>query len=349
MILGQRIRSRDTAVFLRLFGTMMSAGLPLVNSLNVLRKQIQNKRMQAVIADITKSVESGRSLAYALRRHPAVFPDLAAHMVAAGETGGVLDAILERLSRFLERADRARRKAQSALLHPLLILSVTVPAVAALMVLVVPTFEEMFASAGVALPTPTRVVVAASDFFADYWWVAALLAVCAVAGLRETMKTAKGREFVDGVLLRLPLAGPLIRKTAVARFSRTLATLIDSGVPILNGMDATGKAAGNLVIQNAARRARDAIAGGDTIARALKASGVFPLLMVQMTDAGERSGSLAEMLTRVADLYDEESDVAAQALLSALEPALIAFLGLVVGGIVVALYLPIFDMVQAVG
>lgn len=328
---------------------MVRAGLPLVSSLELLAAQGSTDRLRAALSDMVRRVESGDSLAGAMRRHPNVFSPMYANMVAAGEASGALDAILVRLAAYQERSEAVARKMRGALVYPAAIVAVAIPAIAVMLVFVVPAFEDMFASSGVPLPLPTRLVIGGSHTVQRWGWV--LLPV--VAGLavaaRRTLRTEAGRLALDRALLRVPLVGGLVRKAAVSRFAHALATLLESGVPILEALEITAKTGGNRVVEEAVLQARASIAAGDTIAGPLGQSGVFPPLVVQMVDAGERAGALDEMLARVAAFYDRETTAAADAVMAAAEPLMIVVLGLGIGGIVVSMYLPIFDMIGAVG
>jgi type IV pilus assembly protein PilC len=345
---GTGITTRDIVIFTRQFATMINSGLPLVQSLDIQAKQSENKAFQKVIEEVLYDVESGNTLADALRKHPKVFTDLYTNMVAAGEAGGILDIILLRLATFLEKNDALARKIKGAMVYPGVILGVAVIAVAVLLIKVIPTFQVMFESAGVALPGPTRFVILLSDLLQSYWW-AALGGIAALFFLfRQYYKTSGGELVIDRIFLKLPVFGDLLRKTAVARFTRTLGTLVSSGVSILDGLEITAKTAGNRVIHDAVMQSRSSIAGGETISDPLRRSQVFPPMVVQMINVGEQTGGLDEMLTKIADFYDDEVDTAVEALLSAMEPIMIVFLGTVVGGMIVAMYLPIFDMINAV-
>lgn len=345
---GTGIKTRDIVIFTRQFATMINSGLPLVQSLDILAKQSQNPALRKVIEQVLFDVEAGNTLADALRKHPKVFSDLYVNMVAAGEAGGILDVILLRLATFLEKNDALARKIKGAMVYPAVIFSVAIIAVVVLLTYVIPTFREMFESAGVALPTPTVFVIWLSESLKTYWLYILGVVVAIVLTFRQTYRTPAGRLAIDRLLLRLPLFGELLRKTAVARFTRTLGTLIGSGVTILEGLEITARTAGNRVIHDAVMQARASIAGGETIAGPLRESGVFPPMVVQMINVGEQTGDLDGMLTKIADFYDDEVDAAVEALLSAMEPVMIVFLGIVVGGMIVAMYLPIFDMINAV-
>lgn len=347
--IGTGISTRDIVIFTRQFATMINSGLPLVQSLDILAEQTENENLRKVIREVLYEVESGNTLADSMRKHPKVFTNLYVNMVAAGEAGGILDTILLRLATFLEKNDSLTRKIKGAMIYPGVILTVAVSAVLILLYFVIPTFQQMFSSAGIPLPLPTRIVIGMSDLLQSYWW--ALIGGIIGGGflLRSFYKTDAGELTIDRIFLRLPILGDLQRKAAVARFTRTLGTLVASGVSILEGLEITAKTAGNRVIHDAVMGSRASIAGGETISGPLKASGVFPPMVVQMINVGEQTGGLDEMLSKIADFYDEEVDAAVDALLSALEPIMIVFLGTVVGGMIVAMYLPIFDMINAVG
>jgi type IV pilus assembly protein PilC len=346
--IGTGISTRDIVIFTRQFATMINSGLPLVQSLDILAEQTENQKLRKVIQSVLYDVESGNTLADAMGKHPKVFTELYVNMVAAGEAGGILDTILLRLATFLEKNDALVRKIKGAMIYPGVIFSVAGIAVIILLIFVIPTFQSMFESAGVPLPLPTRIVIGASAFLQAYWWAVGLGAVVLVAAVRQTYSTDGGRLVIDRILLNLPIFGDLQRKAAVARFTRTLGTLVSSGVSILEGLEITAKTAGNRVIHDAVMGSRASIAGGETISGPLKESGVFPPMVVQMINVGEQTGGLDEMLTKIADFYDEEVDAAVEALLSAMEPIMIVVLGVIVGGMIVAMYLPIFDMINTV-
>jgi type IV pilus assembly protein PilC len=345
---GTGISTRDIVIFTRQFATMINSGLPLVQSLDILAEQTENQSLKKVIQEVLYDVESGNTLADAMKKHPKVFTELFVNMVAAGEAGGILDTILLRLATFLEKNDALIRKIKGAMIYPGVILTVAVLAVVILLIFVIPTFQSMFESAGIPLPLPTRIVIGLSAFFQTYWWAVGLGVVAVAVLFRQVYATSDGQLFFDRVLLNLPILGDLQRKAAVARFTRTLGTLVSSGVSILEGLEITAKTAGNRVIHDAVMGSRASIAGGETIAGPLKESGVFPPMVVQMINVGEQTGGLDEMLSKIADFYDDEVDAAVEALLSAMEPIMIVFLGTVVGGMIVAMYLPIFDMIEAV-
>ena len=342
------IKMRDIVIFTRQFSTMINAGLPLVQALDILAKQSENKVLQEVTRAVVFDVESGHTVADALGKHPKAFNDLYVNMVAAGEAGGILDTILMRLATFMEKNDALVRKVKGAMIYPGVIMSVAAIAITVLLLFVIPVFETMFGSVGVALPLPTRIVIGMSRFLKGYWWAIG----GGIAGgsymLKNYYKTSAGQLNIDKFMLKLPVLGDVLRKSAVSRFTRTLGTLISSGVSILDGLEITAKTAGNRVIQDAIMASRASIAGGDTISAPLQKSAVFPPMVISMIAVGEQTGGLDEMLSKIADFYDEEVDAAVGNLLSMLEPIMIVFLGVVVGGMVVAMYLPIFDMINAV-
>jgi type IV pilus assembly protein PilC len=346
--LGGGVKTRDVVVFTRQFATMINAGLPLVQALDILAQQTENKTLAGVTRQVVYDVESGQTLADALRKHPKAFSDLYVNMVAAGEAGGILDTILQRLAQFLEKNDAIVRKVKGAMVYPAVILTVAVVAVAVLLIFVIPTFQNMFASVNMELPLPTRIVIGASNVLKGYWWAIIGIMGISVFALNRYYKTGPGRLQIDGLLLRFPVLGDVLRKSAVSRFTRTLGTLISSGVSILDGLEITARTAGNMVIHNAVMESRQSIAGGDTISAPLQRSKVFPPMVISMIAVGEQTGGLDEMLSKIADFYDEEVDASVSTMLSLMEPIMIVVLGVVVGGMVVAMYLPIFDMVNAV-
>jgi type IV pilus assembly protein PilC len=346
---GGRIKMRDIVIFTRQFSTMINAGLPLVQALDILATQSENPALKDVTRQVVFDVESGNTVADALRKHPAAFTDLYVNMVAAGEAGGILDTILMRLAVFMEKNDALIRKVKGAMIYPSVIMSVAAIAITVLLVFVIPTFQTMFASAGIALPLPTRIVIGMSHFLKTYWYVVAGILVGIYIAIKRYYATANGKLAIDRTLLKAPVLGDVLRKSAVSRFTRTLGTLISSGVSILDGLEITAKTAGNRVIQDAIMESRASIAGGETIAAPLKKSQVFPPMVISMIAVGEQTGGLDEMLSKIADFYDEEVDAAVSGLLALMEPVMIVFLGVVVGGMVVAMYLPIFDMVNAAG
>jgi type IV pilus assembly protein PilC len=343
------IKMRDVVIFTRQFSTMINSGLPLVQALDILSHQSENPALKEVTKQVVYDVESGNTLADAMRKHPKAFTELYVNMVAAGEAGGILDTILMRLAVFMEKNDALVRKVKGAMIYPGVIMSVAAIAISVLLLFVIPTFQSMFESAGIPLPFPTRIVIGMSGFLRHNWWLMALIAGGSVFALKKYYATPGGHLVIDRLLLKAPVLGDVLRKSAVSRFTRTLGTLIGSGVSILDGLEITAKTSGNRVIQDAIMESRASIAGGETISAPLKKSQVFPPMVISMINVGEQTGGLDEMLTKIADFYDEEVDAAVSGLLSLMEPVMIVFLGVVVGGMVVAMYLPIFDMVNAAG
>jgi len=343
-----RIKTRDIVIFTRQFSTMINSGLPLVQALDILSKQTDNPALASVTREVVFDVESGHTLADALRKHPKAFSELYVNMVAAGEAGGILDTILMRLATFMEKNDALIRKVKGAMIYPGVIMSVAFIAVTTLLLFVIPVFQNLFGSVGLALPMPTRIVIGASQLLKSYWWLFGAVIAGSVMFVLKYYTTPDGKLRIDKMLLGVPILGGVLRKSAVSRFTRTLGTLISSGVSILDGLEITAKTAGNRVIQDAIMASRASIAGGDTIAQPLAKSKVFPPMVISMISVGEQTGGLDEMLSKIADFYDEEVDAAVTGLLAALEPIMIVFLGVIVGGMVVAMYLPIFDMINAV-
>src|SRR5256886_1439265 len=324
---GGGVKTRDIVVMTRQFATMINAGLPLVQALDILAQQTENKILADVTRQVVYDVESGHTLADALRKHPRAFSDLYVNMVAAGEAGGILDTILVRLAQFLEKNDAIVRKVKGAMVYPAVIISVAVIAISVLLIFVIPTFQNMFASVNLELPLPTRMAIGASNVLKDYWWAIIGVMGVGVFGLTRYYKTAPGRLQIDRMLLRLPVLGDVLRKSPVSRFTRTLGTLISSGVSILDGLEITARTAGNMVIHNAVMASRASIAGGETIAAPLAKSKVFPPMVISMISVGEQTGGMDEMLSKIADFYDDEVDAAGRALLSLLEPSMLVGLG----------------------
>jgi len=345
---GTGIKTREVVIFTRQFATMINSGLPLVQSLTILAEQTENKNFRKIIQQVLLDIQAGQTLADSMRKHPKVFTDLYVNMVAAGEAGGILDTILLRLATFLEKNDALVRKIKGAMTYPAVMLFVVIACTTVLLWKVVPVFAQMFEGAGLALPAPTRVVLALSNFLQSYIWLVILAFVAFIFGIRQYYKTDQGQLQIDKLMLRLPVLGNLVRKSAVSRFTRTLGTLVSSGVSILDGLQITARTAGNRVVHDAVMKSRASIAQGATISEPLKESGVFPPMVVQMINVGEQTGGLDEMLSKIADFYDDEVDAAVSALTSILEPIMIVVMGIVIGGIVVAMYLPMFDMINAV-
>ncbi len=345
---GSGVKTREVVIFTRQFATMINSGLPLVQSLSILAEQTENKRFAKIIGEVLHDIESGQTLADSMRKHPQVFTELYVNMVAAGEAGGILDVILLRLAAFLEKNDALVRKIKGAMTYPAVMLFVVIAATTILLWKVVPVFAGIFLDAGLALPAPTRIVLGVSNFLQSYmlFIIAAVIVGAFLVG--RYYKTEGGQLVIDGMLLKMPVLGQMLRKSAVSRFTRTLGTLVSSGVSILEGLQITARTSGNRVIHDAVMASRASIAGGATISEPLKESGVFPPMVVQMINVGEQTGGLDEMLTKIADFYDDEVDAAVSALTSVLEPIMIVVMGVVIGGMVVAMYMPMFDMINAV-
>jgi type IV pilus assembly protein PilC len=346
--IGTGIKTREVVIFTRQFATMINSGLPLVQSLTILAEQTENKFFRKIIQQVLQDIQAGQTLADSMRKHPKVFTELYVNMVAAGEAGGILDTILLRLATFLEKNDALVRKIKGAMTYPAVMLFVVIACTTVLLWKVVPVFAQMFEGAGLALPMPTRVVLALSNFLQSYIWLVILAFIAFIVGIRQYYKTNQGQLQLDKLILHLPVLGNLARKSAVSRFTRTLGTLVSSGVSILDGLQITARTAGNRVVHDAVMKSRASIAQGATISEPLKESGVFPPMVVQMINVGEQTGGLDEMLSKIADFYDDEVDAAVSALTSILEPIMIVVMGIVIGGIVVAMYLPMFDMINAV-
>ncbi len=346
---GGRIRVRDMSVFTRQFATMVNAGLPLVQCLDILSRQMEKPVFKQVVQQVMMDVESGSTLAEGLGKHPRVFSDLYTNMVSAGETGGILDTILTRLAAYLEKADALQRKVKGAMTYPSIVLFVAVGATVFMLLFVIPVFAKMFSDFGGELPAPTRIVMNLSQFLQSYWWMLLAGIVGLVFLFKRYRASASGRLQTDKLSLRVPIIGDVLRKSSVARFTRTLGTLVGAGVPILQGLEITAKTAGNVVIQNAIVQTQKSISQGDTIAEPLRQSEVFPPMVVQMIGIGEQTGALDEMLNKIADFYDDEVDAAVDALTAAIEPIMIVVMGVMVGGMLIAMYLPMFKMANVIG
>jgi type IV pilus assembly protein PilC len=344
--LGKSATPRSLAIFTRQFSVMIDAGLPLVQCLEILGTQEDDANFSATILQTRADVENGQSLADAMRKHPKSFDALFTNMVAAGEAGGILDTILKRLATYIEKAVKLKGQVKSAMVYPIAVIGIAGVVVAVILWKVIPTFAGMFASLGAQLPLPTRVVIGLSNYLVRFGWMGIIGMVALGWAFRSYYGTNSGRHVVDGTVLKLPVLGSIMRKIAVARFCRTLATLISSGVPILDGLDITARTSGNAIVEDAILSTRKSIEGGNTIAQPLKETAVFPPMVVQMIGVGEATGALDTMLAKIADFYEEEVDTAVAGLLTLLEPVMIAFLGLIVGGIVIAMYLPIFDLIS---
>ena len=346
---GGKIPMRMIVIFTRQFSTMINSGLPLVQAMGILAEQSEDPNLRDVTKQVVFDVESGNTVADALRKHPNAFSELYVNMVAAGEAGGILDTILMRLAVFMEKNDALVRKVKGAMIYPGVIMTVAGGAIVILLLFVIPTFQRMFAEAGIPLPLPTQIVIKLSELLQAYWWAVIIGVWAGVFALKKYYATTGGQLVIDRLMLKAPVLGDVLRKSAVSRFTRTLGTLIGSGVSILDGLEITAKTAGNRVISDAIMESRSSIAGGETISAPLKKSQVFPPMVISMINVGEQTGGLDEMLTKIADFYDEEVDAAVSGLLALMEPMMIVFLGIVVGGMVIAMYLPIFDMVNAAG
>jgi type IV pilus assembly protein PilC len=343
---GKSVPAKNLAIFTRQFSVMIDAGLPLVQCLDILGKQEPHKNFSAVILKVREDVEAGAALADSMKRHPKTFDPLYSNMIAAGEAGGILDTILKRLATYIEKNVKLKGEVKSAMIYPIAVVVIATLVVGAILWKVIPTFASLFAGLGAQLPLPTRVVMAASDIVVAWGW----LIIVALGGIGYALKryyaTDGGRRVIDKLMLRAPILGNIIRKVAVARFCRTLSTLLASGVPILDGLDITAKTSGNAIIEDAILVTRAGIERGETISGPLRDTNVFPSMVVQMINVGETTGALDAMLSKIADFYEEEVDAAVAGLLTLLEPIMIAFLGVVVGGIVIAMYMPIFDLIN---
>jgi type IV pilus assembly protein PilC len=343
---GGGVNAKELAIFTRQFSVMIDAGLPLVQCLEILAGQQENQTFQKVLAGTRGSVEGGATLSAAMRQYPKVFDALYVNMVEAGETGGILDTILQRLSTYIEKNVKLQRAVKSALVYPVGVLTVAGGVITLLLWKVVPIFSTLFAGLGVDLPLPTKIVIAMSNFVGSIFGLLIIVAIAGmIVGLKVWYGTEQGRYIIDATILRLPVLGILMRKIAVARFTRTLGTLISSGVPILEGLDITAKTAGNAVVERALRKVRRSLEEGKSLTEPLKDSEVFPGMVTQMIAVGEQTGAMDAMLQKIADFYEEEVDAAVKDLLTALEPVMIVFLGLVVGGVVISMYLPLFSLI----
>jgi type IV pilus assembly protein PilC len=343
---GKKVSAKNLAVFTRQFSVMIDAGLPLVQCLDILGTQEEDKNFSYVILATRTDVESGASLADAMRKHPKTFDPLFTNMVAAGEAGGILDTILKRLATYIEKAVKLQGQVKSAMIYPVAVVVIAGAVVGLILWKVIPTFASLFAGLGANLPMPTRVVIALSDNLVRYFPFLAVGGGAIVYAFKSYYATSSGRRVIDGISLKAPIIGNILRKIAVARFCRTLSTLIASGVPILDGLEITAKTAGNSIIEDAVMVTRKSIERGETISAPLKETKVFPPMVTQMIGVGEATGALDTMLSKIADFYEEEVDTAVAGLLTLLEPVMIALLGVVVGGIVIAMYLPIFDLIS---
>ena len=340
------VPAKNLAVFTRQFSVMIDAGLPLVQCLDILGNQEEHKYFSQVILQTRTDVEGGMSLAEAMKRHPKCFDALFCNMIAAGEAGGILDTILKRLATYIEKAVKLKSQVKSAMVYPVAVIVIAAVVIGVILWKVIPTFASLFAGLGAELPLPTRIVIALSNNLVRFFPIFVITFFAVGYGLRTYYATESGRRVIDGLLLKAPVLGPILRKIAVARFCRTLSTLMASGVPILDGLDITARTAGNAIIEDAIQTTRKSIERGETIAAPLKETNVFPGMVCQMISVGEATGALDTMLSKIADFYEEEVDVAVEGLLTLLEPIMIAFLGGAVGGIVIAMYMPIFDLIS---
>lgn len=346
--LNRSVGDKRIAIFTRQFSVMLDAGLPLVQCLEILGEQEENKNFRAIIETVRTDVEQGASLADAMRRHPKAFDNLYTNMVAAGEAGGILDVILQRLSTYIEKIVKLKAQVKSALIYPASVVGIACIVVWVILKYVIPTFTQLFEGVGGELPWITRVVVGASNFIGRYSPFIILFLIFAVIALNRYHKTEGGRRVIDGALLKIPIIGMLLRKIAVARFCRTLSTLTSSGVPILDGLEITAKTAGNAIIEDAVMAVRKSVEEGKTVAEPLGQTKVFPPMVVQMINVGEQTGALDQMLSKIADFYEEEVDTAVSGLMKLIEPILIAFLGVVIGVIVTAMYLPLYGFLNQI-
>ena len=347
--LAGKVKEKNVVVFCRVFSTMISAGLPLIQCLDLLAQQESNKAFAKIIREIKEDIEGGTSLTDALKKYPKVFDELFTNLIAAGEAGGVLDVVLERLSNYMEKAMKLKSRVKGAMVYPASILLISLGVVALLLIKVIPVFRGMFESMGGELPPLTAVMIAASDFAQSYWWIILGILVLIYVIYNRVYKIEKGRWAIDSLLLKMPLFGELLKKVAVAKFSRTLATMLSSGVSILEGLSIVSKTSGNVVVEDALLKTRQSISGGESIAGPLEASGLFPPMVVQMIAVGEATGALDSMLSKIADFYDDEVDAAVSAMMTLMEPLMIVFLGGIVGTMIVAMYLPIFKMAALIG
>lgn len=346
---GGKINEKDLVIFTRQFSTMIDSGLPLVQCLEILASQQENKAFKEILYKVKESVESGSTFADALGKHPKAFDQLFVNLVAAGEVGGILDTILTRLAAYIEKSMKLKKQIKGAMVYPITIMSIAVVVVGVILIFVIPTFAKMFTEFGGELPAPTKFVIALSNFLVKYFLVLIGGFYATVWAIKKYYATPSGQKNIDRMALKAPIAGPLIRKVAVAKFTRTLGTMVSSGVPIMDGLEIVAKTAGNKIVEEAIYAVRQAISEGKTMAEPLAACGVFPPMVVQMISVGEATGAMDAMLNKIADFYDDEVDDAVGAMTAMMEPLLMVFLGTTVGGLVVAMYLPIFKLAGAVG
>src|SRR6266699_3084648 len=335
---GRRVPPKTLAIFTRQFSVMIDAGLPLVQCLEILANQQEHKSFQKILLQVRQDVEAGSTLADAMRRHPKAFNNLYVNMIAAGEAGGILDTILQRLSVYIEKAVKLSQQVKAALIYPVAVIVIACIVVAVILLKVIPTFAALFTSLGAELPFPTRVVIAASNFLARYFIFFIIGIVAGIFAFKRYYATYRGRRVVDGLVLKIPVLGQIMRKISVARFCRTLATLTSSGVPILEALDITARTSGNAIVED-----------GKTIVEPLRDAGIFPNMVVQMIGVGEQTGALDQMLNKIGDFYEDEVDAAVAGLVKLLEPVMIFILGTIIGGIVIAMYLPMFTLINKIG
>jgi type IV pilus assembly protein PilC len=344
-----KIKQKNVVVFCRIFSTMINAGLPLIQCLDLLAQQEQNKAFSKIIRSIKEDIEGGTSLTNALKKYPKIFDDLFVNLIAAGEAGGILDVILERLSNYMEKAMKLKSRVKGAMTYPIAVLVISISVVALLLLKVIPVFQKMFEGMGGKLPGLTQALITASEFTQKYFLFIVVILVIIYISFTRFYKTEKGRWIVDSLVLKAPIFGDLMKKVAVAKFSRTLSTMMSSGVPILEGLSIVSKTSGNVVVENALLKTRQSISEGRSIAEPLAETGIFPPMVVQMISVGEATGALDSMLSKIAAFYDDEIDVAVDSMTALLEPVMMVFLGGIVGGMIIAMYLPIFKLASVIG
>ena len=344
-----KVKEKNVVIFCRIFSTMINAGLPLIQCLDLLAQQEQNKAFSKIIKSIKEDIEGGTSLTNALKKYPEIFDELFVNLIAAGEAGGILDIILQRLSSYMEKAMKLKARVKGAMTYPAAVLVISCAVVALLLIKVIPVFQKMFEGMGGELPALTAALIAASQFAQSYWYLGVAILVVIYIIFSRFYRTEKGRWTIDSLILKSPVFGPLLKKVAVAKFARTLSTMMSSGVPILEGLSIVSKTSGNVVIEDALMKTRQGISEGQSIAEPLTKTGIFPPMVVQMIAVGEATGALDSMLSKIADFYDDEVDAAVDAMTALLEPVMMVFLGGVVGGMIVAMYLPIFKLASVVG
>ena len=343
-----RVKEKNIVVFCRIFSTMINAGLPLIQCLDLLAQQEDNKVFAKIIRKIKEDIEGGTSLTDAIKKYPKVFDDLFVNLIAAGEAGGILDVVLARLSNYMEKAMKLKSRVKGAMTYPIVVLVISFGVVALLLLKVIPVFQKMFEGMGGQLPGPTMMVIAASEFAQSYWWFILGILIVIFIAFNRFYKTKKGRWTIDSLLLKAPIFGLLLKKVAVAKFSRTLSTMLSSGVPILEALTIVSRTSGNIVVEDALLKTRQSISEGQSIAEPLEAAKIFPPMVVQMIAVGEATGALDAMLSKIADFYDDEVDAAVNAMTTLLEPVMMVFLGVLLGGLIIAMYLPIFKLAGTV-